>query len=242
MISVELVVLVLLICLCAGFVQRVSGFGFGIFAMLFLPYLMSTQAAAAAMSGLVSCVGSFYNAFRYRKHIKLKLMLPLICAMLVTVPIAVQFSASAPERILKTLLGVVLIVLSIYFLFFSKKIRIRPTIPNGVIAGALGGTLSGLFSTGGPPAVLYLVNATNDNLTYFATIQAYFFISNFYSAGVRVVSGLITMEVLVLAAIGVVGWCGGNAVGCKVFNRLDQDKLKRVIYIGMVVSGVLMIV
>jgi len=234
--------LLILICAGGGFVQRVSGFGLGIFVMLFLPYLMPSHAAAAAMSCLLSCGGSGYNAVVHRKNLKFRLLLPLIGAAVITIPIAVYFSASAPEALMKRLLGVVLILLSIYFLFFSARVRIRPTVTNGVLAGALGGTLNGLFSTGGPPVVLYLVHAAPDKLVYFATIQTYFALTNIYATIARAVNGLITAEVLISFAIGMIGWWVGDRIGTRVFNRLNAEMLKRVIYIGMIASGILMMI
>ena len=94
----------------------------------------------------------------------------MICASLVIIPIAVYFSAVVSGKIFKILLGIVLVLLSFYFLFFDSKIKIRPTTVNGVFAGTLSGVLVGLFSTGGPPVVLYLSKATTDNLIYFATV------------------------------------------------------------------------
>ena len=234
--------LLILICAGGGFVQRVSGFGLGIFVMLFLPYLMPSHAAAAAMSCLLSCGGSGYNAVVHRKNLKFRLLLPLIGAAVITIPIAVYFSASAPEALMKRLLGVVLILLSIYFLFFSARVRIRPTVTNGVLAGALGGTLNGLFSTGGPSVVLYLVHAAPDKLVYFATIQTYFALTNIYATIARAVNGLITTEVLISFAIGMIGWWVGDRIGTRVFDRLNAEMLKRVIYIGMIASGILMMI
>ena len=241
MLSVFESVLLVLVGLGAGFVQRVSGFGLGIFAMLFMPYFMPSP-VAAAVSCLISCGTSLYNAVSNRKSINFRTLIPLLSVSLVVIPIAVQFSTSVPEKLLKTLLGVVLIALSIYFLFFSERIHIKPTVLNGVIFGGLGGFLNGLFSTGGPPVVLYLVHATPDKLVYFATIQFYFAMTNIYSTAVRVANGIITWEILLLALIGFAGCALGNVVGGKVFDKLDTRRFKQVIYWGMIVSGVLMIV
>lgn len=225
----------------AGFVQRVSGFGLGIFAMLFLPYLMPSHAAAASVSCLFSCGTSVYNAAKYHKDTSFRTLLPLICAALVAVPVGVHFSASVPEKLLTTLLGVVLIALSIYFLFFSQRVHIRPTAFNGVLAGGLGGLLNGLFSTGGPPVVLYLVHATPDKLVYFATIQCYFAMTNIYATTVRAINSILTGEILLCAAVGLVGCAIGDTVGTRVFDKLNAQRVKQVIYAGMIVSGILMI-
>jgi len=234
--------LIILVSVGGGFVQRVSGFGLGIFVMLFFPYLLPGYAMGAAVSCLMSVVGSGYNALCYRKEIRFKLVLPLICAAAVTIPIAVHFSAAAPEALMKRLLGIVLVALSIYFLFFSQKIRIRPTVANGVLAGALGGTLNGLFSTGGPPVVLYLVHAASDPKVYFATIQFYFALTNLYSSVMRLLNGIITWEVMGWFGLSLIGWAAGNHIGVRVFEKLNGESLKRVIYIGMIFSGILMLV
>ncbi len=235
-------VFLVLIGFGAGFVQRASGFGLGIFAMLFLPHIMPSHTAAAAISSLFSCVSTTYNTIRYRKNVAYKTVLPMVCAALVAIPVAVHFSAVVSGNIFKILLSIVLIVLSLYFLLFQQRIRMKPTVPNGILAGALGGTLTGLFSTGGPPAVLYLTNATENNITYFATIQFYFCFTNLYVTTVRVVNNIINLEILLYAALGMVGCMTGDFVGKKLFDKLDSKKLKRVIYIGMLLSGILMLV
>lgn len=230
----------ILIGVGAGFIQRVSGFGLGIFAMLFLPHFMPSHTAAAAISSLFACVTATYNAIRYRKNIAYKTALPMICAALVSIPIAVHFSAIVSGSIFKLLLGGVLVVLSLYFMFFNKNISLNPTFSNGILAGALGGTLGGLFSTGGPPAVLYLSGATTDNMTYFATIQFYFCFTNLYATSMRIANGIIDHQILALAAIGMVGCMVGDFVGKKVFDKLDSERLRHVIYIGMLISGIVM--
>ncbi|MBR7164732.1 MAG: sulfite exporter TauE/SafE family protein, partial [Clostridia bacterium] len=232
--------LLILVGLGAGFVQRVSGFGLGIFAMMFLPHFMPSHTAAATVSTLFSCVTSTYNAVKYRKNVVYKTALPMLCAALVTIPAAVYGSVLISGKVFETVLGGVLIALSIYFLLFSERISIKPSTAGGVMAGALGGALNGLFSTGGPPVVLYLSNALKENLAYFATIQFYFSLTNLYSAGSRVVSGIVTGQVLLCASVGLLGCMLGDALGKRVFDRMNAKMLKNIIYIGMILSGILM--
>lgn len=230
-----------LIGIGAGFVQRVSGFGLGIFAMVFLPHFMPAQ-NAASISCLFSCVTSTYNAIRYRKNIAYRTALPMVVAALMTIPIAVYFSRKISGHSFHVLLGIVLILLSLYFLAFHKRVKMEPTIRNGILAGTIGGTLNGLFSTGGPPIVLYLSCATTNKDIYFATIQFYFCFTNLYSTTMRSLNGILNTEILLYAAVGVIGCMAGDFVGRIVFDRLDGDKLKRIIYFGMIVSGVLMLI
>lgn len=236
------IILLILVGLGGGFVQRVSGFGLGIFVMLFLPHFMPNHTAAATISCIFSCGTSTYNALRCRKNIPFKTIIPLLIASGITIPVAVYFSVWVSKGFFEILLGAVLILLSLYFLFFSKKISIKPTVVNGLLAGGIGGALNGLFSTGGPPVVLYLTHATDSNIAYFSAIQFYFCLTNIYATVMRAVNGAITSEILIYAVIGVVGCMVGNFLGKLVFDKLNPEKLKLIIYIGMVISGVLMII
>ncbi len=240
--DLTLILIISVIGLCASFVQRVSGFGLGIFVMLFLPYFMPTPVAAATIACLFSCGTSTYNAIKYRKDTPYKTVLPMLIAALVVIPIAVYFASAVPDRIFKIILGAVLIVLSIFFLFFSEKVRIKGNATNGVIFGALGGALNGLFSTGGPPIVIYLTQATENNKKYFAGIQFYFCITNIYATVMRAFNGLLTLDLLIYSFIGMVGCLIGDFIGKLVFDKLDGKKLKTIIYIGMIISGALMII
>lgn len=233
--------LIILVSIGAGFVQRVSGFGLGIFAMIFLPYFLPSATAAAAIVGICSMVTSSMNAVKYRKDIKFKTVLPMLVAALLSTTVAVIFSSKVPKSVFEILLGAVLVVLSIYFLFFGSSVKIRPSAVNGVISGTLSGVLNGLFSTGGPPAVVYLTEVSASNAAYFAGIQFFFAASNIYATAMRAVSGILTLDILDLSVFGLLGCVAGDFIGKFVFDKLDGNKLRKIIYIGMVISGVVMI-
>ena len=234
------VLFMLFIGLGAGFVQRVSGFGLGIFSMIFFPHFLPAQ-AGSAISCMHSSITSTYNAIRYRKHVHYRMALPMLCAALLTIPLAVRFAKNVSADAFRMLLGGVLVAFSLYFLIFQKKIRIKPNLRNGILAGTLGGVLNGLFATGGPPIVLYLSSAMTDKTVYFATIQFYFAFTNLYATAMRIVNGMLTVEILLYAGVGAVGCLLGDRLGRMVFDKLDVEKLRRIIYIGMIISGILML-
>lgn len=241
-IDIWLILALITVGMGAAFIQRVSGFGSGIFSMLFLPYLFGNTVTAAAVSGMWSTATTVFNAIRHRKNINFKVILPIVIPAMIMVTLTVQLSKSVPTGIMMMVLGGVLIALSIYFLIFSQKIRLNASLPGGIAIGTMGGVLSGLFATGGPPVVLYLSSIISDKMIYFATIQGYFAITDLYGLGTRVFSGIVTWQVLVYAAIGWIGSLIGNTLGGLVFNKINAQTLKKIIYIGMIVSGVIMIV
>lgn len=234
----------ILIFLAATFtgstIQAVSGFGFGIFVMTIFPYILPS-ATCAALSTMLSMTSSVYLAIRLRKSCNYRrIALPILAYFVVSFA-AISLSAVSSDAILKKCLAVALIVLSIYFLFFSAKIKIKPSPLAGIIAGSLGGILGGLFATGGPPIVVYLLNASEDNEHYLADIQTYFAVTGVYSTIVRATKGLITTQVMGWWAIGMAAMLLGVLCGRALFKRLNPTMLKKVVYCYMAVSGVIML-
>ena len=60
----------LLLCIGASFVQRVTGFGFGIFIMTWLTALMPSYGEATALSGILALCTSLIVAVRMWHHIR----------------------------------------------------------------------------------------------------------------------------------------------------------------------------
>lgn len=231
-------ILIVLITFGASFIQRVTGFGFGIFAMTFLPYIMSAYTEANVLSSMLAMLLSLAVTLRMLREVHWKnLIFPFIGSAVMTF-ITVNLMKGQGDSILKLLLGIVLILLSIYFLLFSGKIHIRPTWYGGLIAGGLSGVLGGLFSMGGPPVVVYYMESEQDPKHYMATIQAFFTLSNIYSIGVKVSAGFVTRSVLICFAVGLIGMLAGLIVGSRVFDKLDGPKIKKAVYLIMALSGV----
>lgn len=56
----EAIVKIFLLTLGASFVQRATGFGFGIFIMTLLPFLMPSYGEATALSGLLALTQTYF--------------------------------------------------------------------------------------------------------------------------------------------------------------------------------------
>jgi hypothetical protein len=53
---------------------------------------------------------------------------------------------------------------------------------------------------------------------------------------------MITVDLLFCTGIGLLGCLVGNILGKLIFDKLDFEKLKLVIYLGMIASGVTMLI
>lgn len=223
----------------AAFVQRVSGFGFGIFIMTILPYLMPSYGEATTLSGTLAAVTSIIIVWNMHKHIVWRKLLPILLTFLVVSWGAVQFVALAGDGMLKHILGAVLILASIYFFFFSEKIHIRPTLPMQLSMGTLSGVMGGLFGMQGPPAVLYFLASAERKEEYMALVQCYFLIGNLVMTVYRAQSGFLTHTVCVSWCYCLVAVLIGTWIGAKVFRMIPIKVLRKIIYAYMGVSGVI---
>jgi uncharacterized membrane protein YfcA len=224
-------------CTAASFIQRVSGFGFGIFIMTILPLLMPSYGEATTLSGILSSLQSLYVLASLWKHVKWKRLLPILAAFIVSSYIAIQFVSYVSDTNLKQILGGVLIIMSIYFLFISERISIRPTTTMQFSMGSLSGILGGLFAMQGPPAVLYFIASERDKTKYMSMTQGYFFIGNIAMTLFRAGEGYLTHDVGMGTLYASAGIVIGTLIGKFVFDKISAPLLRKIVYAYMAASG-----
>lgn len=223
----------------AAFVQRVSGFGFGIFIMTMLPYLVPTYGEATTLSGSLALVTSLIIVAKMWRYIDWRKLLPILITFLVVSWFAVQFVAHSGDGLLKRILGVVLLLASIYFFFLSDKISIKPTLPMQVCMGTLSGFMGGLFGMQGPPAVLYFLASTQKKEEYMALAQTYFLVGNVMMTFYRAHNGFLTPLVMEYWCYGLLAVLLGTWLGARVFRLFPIGLLRKIVYAYMGLSGVL---
>ncbi len=160
----------------AGFIQAVTGFGSGIFMMVFFPALFPIL-NASALSSSISLFATCSQAWRYRKLSDWKLtLIPSIIYIAVSSG-SILLAPYLPTAVLKRFFGIVMILLSIYFLTISGKLKVKANLVSVTVCAVISGVMGGLFGIGGPPMVIYFLAALDDKEKYLGTIQTFFFIT-----------------------------------------------------------------
>lgn len=233
---------ILVLATAASFIQRVSGFGFGIFVMMFFPFFIPTFGEAITLSGLLAGTTSLIIAVRNRKYIRWNRIGILFLANVAVSYFAISFMAGLANGTLKKGLGILLILIALYFLSRRNR-QVLPTRSKTVQAllGAISGITGGMFAMPGPPIVLYCINAFQDKREYIATLQALFCCSNIFYTYFRAQVGFFTGHTLIYAAIGLLGLFIGTWIGAKCFERISGPMLKKMVYGMMIVSGLVAI-
>ena len=234
-------VLVASITLAASYIQGATGFGFGIFAMILLPSILA-YTEANVLSSILSSLSSLFVAILMFRKIHWRNTIFPVVGCLISTYLAVSIIKTQSPKVLTLLLGVALFALSMYFFFFSDKIKIKPTWYAGLIAGILSGIMSGMFSMGGPPVVIYFMQSEDNTDEYMATISAYFVLSGVIAISMKAAAGFVTVPVWISLAVGVPAMLLGSFVGKRTRDHINAKLIKRLVYGFMATSGVIHVV
>lgn len=232
------IVNIFLLTVGASFIQRTTGFGFGIFIMTLLPFLMPSYGEATTLSGLLALTTSSIICIRMRRYITWKRLLPILLTFIVISAGAICTLTRMEDGVLRKILGITLIFTSLYFAFFSGKIKLKTTVPYQIGTGALSGIMGGFFGMQGPPAVLYFISSEPDKNHYMAMAQTYFLIGNSFMTIVRASNGFLTATVgncyiFCVAAVAI-----GTLLGSWAFRHIPAKIFPYIVYTYIGVSGI----
>lgn len=222
----------------AGFLHGVTGFGFGMVIMLFLPAVFPMH-LATAISQSLSLVLCAYMLFGYRKEANFKcIRLPLLCYFPCFF-LFLNMAARMDTSFLKPALGIFLFLLAVYLFRFSGKIAIKSSGKSAFICAALAAAGDAFFAIGGPPMVIYFLSITNGTREYLGTQQAFFVGCCIYGVVMRMIKGQITTSMLPLLAGGTAALLAGLLAGSAVINRIDGAVLKKLVYGFIGIAGLI---
>lgn len=207
--------------------------------MTVLPYLLPSYGEATTLSGSLALVTSAIIISKMWRYLSWRRLLPILLTFLIVSFVAIRFVSYAGDGTLKHLLGGVLILASVWFLFFSNRIHVRPTIGIQLSMGTISGLMGGLFGMQGPPAVLYFLSCAKTKEQYIALTQTFFFVGNVIMTCFRAKEGYFTTSVGIGWCCGIVAVLMGTYFGGLVFNRIPLTALRYIIYIYMAISGII---
>ena len=107
----ETMIYIALLAAGASFVQRTIGFGFGIFIMTALPFLMPSYGEAVTLSGLLSLTSATVVMIKYVKFVNWRRLLPIVAAFVVFSSAAIILLDKIEGRSMRMILGVMLLII-----------------------------------------------------------------------------------------------------------------------------------
>ena len=230
---------IFLIILIGSIIQGATSFGFAIVSMPFLVLFLPVKTATILVLILAAFL-VFFIFIKMRKHVSYQAIIYVIIASYIGVAVGVFGLENLETNILQSILGILLILVSIYF-FFNKDINIKPTKTNGLFSGLISGLFGGLFNITGPPLVIYYFSSIENKKEYQGTIQATFFFSILFTIAIHLLRGNITFEIIKMASVGLAAVVLGSIIGLKIFDHLDKRLIKKILSIVMIIMGSMLI-
>lgn len=233
------VLILLLFAFGAAFIQRTTGFGFGILIMTMLPHLMPSYGEATALSGLLAMVTSAIIVWRTWRDIEWRKLLPILTIFVIVSVFAIEFLSIMRNEMLHKILGVTLIMASFYFLFLNNKIKVKESLVTQTSLGTISGLMGGFFGMQGPPAILYFLAVSDSKEKYIAIAQAYFLIGNIMMTLFRLNAGFISKAVVINWLVAIPAVFIGTYLGTLVYKRIQMPLLRKCVYIYIGISGII---
>ncbi|MCX8130979.1 MAG: sulfite exporter TauE/SafE family protein [Clostridia bacterium] len=235
------IAILVLINFFSAFIQASSGLGYAIFAMFFMPLVLPFQQCSIISAAIIVVIG-IQMTVSLRSHIKIKKIILPMAFCILTTWVGIYIIRVINEDLMRTVMGVFLIILSFYFYITNKcKIRIKEGFITGMTIGSLTGLLTGMFNIVGPLLTLYYYENSEDNLEFKANIEFSFLIAGMYSLCLNLLYA--RPDVFLIKAIGLsaAGAILAGIIGLHLFRKIDKHKLKYIIIGALPIMGIILV-
>ena len=215
--------------------------GFAGVGMISTPLLALTmpplQAAAILLPILL--IQDAISCFAYRREWSawnLKVLLP---GAVVGVGAAWLFAAYVPNAFVEVAVGITGVCFALYTWFGKVPGHPRrPSVPAGMLWGALAGFTSTIIQVGAPPYQVHILPQRLDKLTYVGTFTLLFAASNLMKIPAYGALGQLTGENLAIGAVLLPAAIIANYGGIWLVRRTPTELFYRVAYVLMFLISV----
>jgi uncharacterized membrane protein YfcA len=111
----------------------------------------------------------------------------------------------------------------------------------GAVAGIIAGIFGGMFTTNGPPLVIYFGNKLKKQ-SFRATLIMIFFIDSVWMNILLINNGVATLEIFKMSLALMPALLLGIILGTKVHYKIDEAMFKKIVAVILFVVGVTFII
>ncbi|WP_319421243.1 sulfite exporter TauE/SafE family protein [Pleurocapsa sp. FMAR1] len=224
----------------AALTQSITGFGFAIVSMSFLPGVIGLQTAVPLVT-LVGIIANIVIWYHYRRNCSLKAVKKLAIAALIATPVGTLLLDRIPEAIALKGLGILIISYVLYDWLDLSLPRLKSSIWAYIFGGA-SGILNGAYTVGGPPVIVYANCRGWTPKEFKGNLTAIFFFSSLIAAIAHGWQGNITISVGRFAVYSLPGFALGLWLGIILSTKINPLTFKRITLALLMVTGLRLLV
>jgi len=189
----ETTLLVLAVVFLATLVRSALGFGEALVGVPLLAFIMPVEQAVPLMV-LVSVVVAAVVLLQDWRHVHITTASWLLVWTLFGIPCGLLLLTAGDERVVKAILGAIIVGFSSYALASRSKLELKTDRLAGVF-GFAAGVLGGAYGMNGPPLVIYGTLRRWSAAQFRATLQGYFLPASVVALVGYALAGLWVREV-----------------------------------------------
>ena len=222
----------------AGFVQGLSGFGFGLVAMSFWAWSLDPR-LAATLAVFGALVGQVLAAISVRRGFDVKLLLPFVLGGLAGIPIGVGLLPHLDIDWFKAILGLLLVIWCPTMLLAKN---LPPVTAGGRVAdaaiGMAGGVLGGLGGFTGALPTLWCTLRRFEKDTQRSVIQNFNLSMLLVTMGTYLATGIVTRDMLPLFAVVAPAMLIPTLLGARLYVGISETRFRQIVLGLLTASGV----
>lgn len=244
MLSYSLIILIVGAVFLGSLMRSTFGFGDSVVSMPLLALLPIPFSTSVALVGLVGCTVALISLFSGWKEIDRTIILKLSLSTIFGVPAGLILVRFAEKRVISFILGILLILYSVYSLTGSKnhQLKLQKTLRNthySIPFGFASGMLGSAYNMNGIPIVLYGTMSQWSPNMFKDTLQGHFLFSSLLIVASHFFSGFWTMELGAYFIFSLPGVILAIFLGNYLYARIKIEKFKKSVLVAIFLLGVI---
>ena len=233
---------VLIVVFVAALIRSAFGFGEALIAVPLLAFFLPLE-VAAPLAVLVSITIASIVVVQDWKKIHLRSAVWLALSTLPGIPLGLLLLTSAHQRVVKAVLGAVILAFSVYSLIGRAPLQLRRDSRRWLlVCGFCAGVLGGAYGMNGPPLVIYGAMRQWSAQHFRATLQGYFLPASLIGMGGYWLAGLWVHAVTHYFLLSLPVTLLGVFLGRVINHRLQGGDFLKYIYLALTGIGALLFV
>jgi uncharacterized protein len=226
----------------AGFVQGLSGFGFGLTAMSLWAWTLDPR-LAVALAVFGGLAGQVFTAFRVRRGFSPGRLAPFVVGGLAGLPLGLLLLPRLDVPLFKALLGLLLVVVCPLMFFAARLPRIERggRLGDG-LAGAAGGFMGALGGFTGVVPTLWCTLRGLDKDVQRSVIQNFNLAMLLVTFASYAATGIVRMDMLPLFALMVPAVLLPSILGTRLYTGLSETGFRKVLLGLLTLSGLALLI
>lgn len=229
----------ILLALLAEILGTVGGFGSSVFFVPIASYFLDFH-SVLGVTAMFHVVSNLTKISFFNKGIDKKLVISLGIPAVTFVVLGAYLSQFIVTKWLEMTMSAFLIVMSLFFLVFSK-LNIKPTTTNSITGGVMSGFIAGMIGTGGAIRGITLAAFNLKMESFIATSAVIDLAIDSSRTVVYGLNGFIHKKELYLIPILFVISVIGTFIGKKLLQKISEEQFKKVVLFLILITGIVSI-